>query len=132
MARISRILTDVAARSLEARRKLMFLLALVVGVSSVQAQDDAASRRAAIEAMYPVMIKALEAKAYGRARNICDQAILWEPQNPTHHYNLACIEAQAGRLPQAVGALELAVALGFNDAKHMQADPDLAPLRGET
>ena len=96
------------------------------------AQNDAQSRRAAIDAIYPVMIRALEEKNFGRARNICDQAILWEPQNPVHHYNLACIEAQAGRLPQAWGALDLAIALGFNDANHLQTDPDLAPLRGES
>src|SRR4030095_7313830 len=79
------------------------------------------------------MLHALETKNFGRARNICDQAILWEPQNPVHHYNLACIEAQAGgtRLPYAFGALELSVALGFNDAQFLQTDPDLEPLRGD-
>jgi hypothetical protein len=84
--------------------------------------------------MYPVMLAALEAKNFGRARNICDQAIMWEPQNPVHHYNLACIEAQAGgpRLPYAWGALELSIALGFNDAGHLQRDPDLAPLRRDS
>jgi hypothetical protein len=50
-----------------------------------------------------------------------------------HHYNLACIEAQAGgpRLPHAWGALDLAVALGFNDAEHLRTDPDLEPLRSD-
>jgi hypothetical protein len=101
--------------------------------ADVRAQNDAASRRAAIEGMYPVMLGALQAKNFGRARNICDQAILWEPQNPVHHYNLACIEAQAGgtRIPYAWGALDLAIALGFNEAEHMQNDPDLAPLRSD-
>ena len=103
----------------------------LLGPARLRAQDDPASRRTAIERLYPIMIQALEAKVFGRARNICEQAILWEPQNPTHHYNLACIEAQAGRLPQAMGALELAVALGFNDPQHFQTDPDLAPLRHE-
>ena len=101
--------------------------------TALRAQNDAASRRAAIEGMYPVMLAALEAKNFGRARNICDQAILWEPQNPVHHYNLACIEAQAGgpRLPYAWGALELAVALGFDDVEHLKTDPDLAPLHSD-
>lgn len=99
----------------------------------LQAQNDAVSRRAAIEGMYPIMMGALEAKNFGRARNICDQAIMWEPQNPVHHYNLACIEAQAGgaRLPYAWGALELALALGFNDVDHLKTDPDLLPLHGD-
>jgi hypothetical protein len=109
------------------------LLALSLFATDVRAQNDAASRRAAIDGMYPFMLGALEAKSFGQARRICEQAILWEPQNPTHHYNLACIEAQAGgtRLPYAWGALELAIALGFNDARHLQNDPDLAPLRHE-
>src|SRR5687767_4918289 len=91
------------------------LVAVGLFATSVFAQNDAASRRAAIEGMYPVMIGALEAKNFGRARNICEQAIVWEPQNPVHHYNLACIEAQAGgtRIAYAWGALELAIALGF-------------------
>src|SRR5438552_2970327 len=83
----------------------------------VRGKNDPESRRAAIEAVYRVMIAAMEAKNFGRARNICDQAIMWEPQNPVHHYNLACIEAQAGgaRLRYAMSELELAVALGFNE-----------------
>jgi len=109
-------------------RVLRAVVTVSVIATALFAQDDAASRRAAIESMYPVMVQALEAKAFGRARNICEQAILWEPQNPIHHYNLACVEAQAGRLPQALGALELSAVLGFNDPRHLQNDPDLAPL----
>lgn len=116
---------------------LVRLLAATLIVAAVtmpaRAQNDPASRRAAIEAIYPVMIHALDTKNYGRARNICEQAIAWEPQNPMHHYNLACIEAQAGgtRLPIAMGALRLAAALGFDDARHLQNDPDLIPLRSD-
>jgi hypothetical protein len=117
------------------RRSLRLALLVVLGLAAAApapAQNDPASRRAAIEAIYPVMIAALEAKSFGSARRICEQAIVWEPQNPVHHYNLACIEAQAGntRLPHAWGALELALALGFDDAEHLQSDPDLAPLHG--
>jgi hypothetical protein len=109
------------------------LLAAGLLSAGLHAQNDAASRRAAIEGMYPIMLGALEAKNFGRARNICDQAILWEPQNPVHHYNLACIEAQAGgpRLPYAWGALELALALGFDDVEHLKTDPDLFPLHDD-
>jgi hypothetical protein len=115
---------------------LRLAIAAAIAASTLphsRAQEDAESRRAAIEAIYPVMIAALDTKNFGRARNICEQAILWEPQNPVHHYNLACIEAQAGgaRLPRAIGALELAVALGFDDADHMRTDPDLIPIRGD-
>lgn len=109
------------------------LLAAGMLTAELHAQNDAVSRRAAIEGMYPIMMSALEAKNFGRARNICDQAIMWEPQNPVHHYNLACIEAQAGgaRLPYAWGALELALALGFDDVDHLKTDPDLFPLHSD-
>lgn len=109
------------------------LVLACLSTTDALAQNDALSRRAAIEGMYPVMLGALQAKNFGRARNICDQAIMWEPQNPVHHYNLACIEAQAGgpRLPYAWGALDLAIALGFNDAEHLRTDPDLLPLHSD-
>lgn len=115
------------------RRLLLVALASQAAAPCIRAQNDPAERAAIIEAIYPVMIAALESKQFGRARNICDQVILWEPQNPVHHYNLACIEAQAGgdRIPYAFGALELAAALGFSDAGHLQGDPDLRPLRGD-
>src|SRR5687767_10161562 len=64
------------------------LLAACFIITGVEAQNDPASRRAAIEGMYPIMMHAMETKNFGRARNICDQAIMWEPQNPVHHYNL--------------------------------------------
>jgi hypothetical protein len=125
-------------RSLTALRRLLPRLWLGVisafgAISPLSAQNSPDDRAELIEAIYPVMIAALEAQQYGRARNICDQVILWEPQNPVHHYNLACIEAQAGgnRLPYALGALELAAVLGFNDPEHLRTDPDLKPLHGE-
>ncbi|MGH7944005.1 MAG: TPR end-of-group domain-containing protein, partial [Opitutaceae bacterium] len=107
------------------------LMAACLLVADVRGQHRAVSHRIAIDGMYPIMLNALQEKNYGRARNICEQVILWEPQNPVHHYNLACIDAQAGgsRLGYAWGSLELAIALGFNDAQHLQTDPDLAPLR---
>lgn len=97
------------------------------------AQQTPAARSAAIEAMYPVMIKALETGNFGQARNICDQAILWEPQNPNHHYNLACIEARAGgeRVERAFAALQRCAALGFHEIGTLKNDPDLNPLRAD-
>lgn len=115
------------------QRVLLLALAGPAAMCPVRAQNDPADRAELIEAIYPVMIAALEARQFGRARNICDQVILWDPRNPVHHYNLACIEAQAGgtRIPYAFGALELAAALGFSDVEHLQTDPDLKPLRGD-
>ncbi len=105
---------------------------LAVTVPLIHAQNAMGSRYAAIEMMYPVMVKALDAGRFGQARNICDQAALWEPDNPVHPYNLACIEARAGttRFLDAFAALTRAADLGFNDLETLKQDPDLDPLRG--
>jgi hypothetical protein len=96
----------------------------------LRAQPPTASRQAAIDEVYAAMFAALEAGVFARARNLCDQVILWEPGNPVHHYNLACIEARAGaaRIDPAFAALTRAVDLGFVDATHARGDPDLAGL----
>ena len=103
---------------------------LLFGLCAAAEPAAPSPRQSAIAAMYPVMIKAVESGNFGQARNICDQAILWEPPNPVHHYNLACIEARAGaaRIDQAFAALHRAVELGFVDATHVRGDPDLAAL----
>lgn len=113
---------------------LFVALAFFGGAGAASAQVQSPERRAEIEAIYPVMIQALEAGNFGQARNICDQVILWEPLNPVHHYNLACIEARAGahRLRHAFDALEKSAALGFNDVATLQSDPDLSALRNTT
>jgi predicted esterase len=46
-------------------------------------------------------------------------------------YGLACSWARAGRKKEALAELRRAVQLGFKDAAHMGADPDLETLRGE-
>ncbi len=53
------------------------------------------------------------------------------PDNSTVHYNLACSLALLGRAGDAVGALQRAVELGYDDAEHLIADEDLADLREE-
>jgi hypothetical protein len=89
------------------------LLSELVGLGAgLLAQEDAASaRRGGVAAIYPVMMKAVEAGDLAQARTLCEHVILMEPQNPVHRYNLACIEARAGgsQLPRALAALEQAV-----------------------
>lgn len=109
-------------------------LPLSVGVVFAAALATASPRQAEIAAMYPVMIKAVESGNFGQARNICDQAILWDPDNPVHHYNLACIEARAGglRLPHAIPALQRAAELGFTEIGTLRNDPDLDAIRHDS
>ncbi len=51
------------------------------------------------------------------------------PGDPVDAYNFACIHAVGGRTHEALEALSQAVELGFADAAHMLADPDLESLR---
>jgi predicted Zn-dependent protease len=53
------------------------------------------------------------------------------PERPQVWYDLACARAQAGWKREALQALERAVEAGFSDAAWMEADADLATLRGE-
>ena len=46
-------------------------------------------------------------------------------------YNLACFRATAGDRRGALDSLRAAVEKGFRDVAAMEADPDLASLRGE-
>lgn len=101
-------------------------------LTTLIAQDaDAAAHRAAIEAFYPVMMDALRNQRYDAARDLCIKAIAWESTEPSHYYNLSCIEAQSGNKIMALTALGQAAALGFNDAGNMANDPDLEPIRNE-
>ena len=52
-----------------------------------------------------------------------------EPRNPLVFYNLACSYSLNSDLDLAVGALEKALSLGYNDFKWLARDPDLRQLR---
>lgn len=45
-------------------------------------------------------------------------------------YNLACSLALVGRGDEAIGALERAIATGYDDLEHLMADTDLAGVHG--
>lgn len=115
-------------------RQFVALFTLLAGIAVFSARAQPlreTSFRAEIDAIYPVMIQALETGSFTQARNICDQVILWDPANPVHRYNLACIESRAGRKPAALAALREAAGLGFAASDALQKDPDLEAIRGE-
>jgi tetratricopeptide (TPR) repeat protein len=53
-----------------------------------------------------------------------------DPTDGTAWYNLACSHALLGRPADALDSLRQAVRTGYNEARWMRADPDLASLRG--
>jgi Flp pilus assembly protein TadD len=54
-----------------------------------------------------------------------------DPDNPVVHYNMACSLSLTGEADAAVGSLERAVELGYDDAEHLVADEDLTGVRDE-
>lgn len=69
---------------------------------------------------YRAILKAVE------EHRLADAGVL-----PTAAYNLACLEAQAGRKREAVEWLERAVRAGFKDRQWIRMDRDLDPIRDE-
>jgi predicted esterase len=69
-----------------------------------------------------------EAKRAAAAQEVAAQI---RPTADYVRYDLACSWARAGRRKEALAELRRAVELGFKDAAHMAADPDLEKLRNE-
>lgn len=67
---------------------------------------------------------------YRRLVALDRRLVTLRPCDPVHRYNLACTLARLGQLRSAIGALEKAVGLGFGDVILLDADADLACLRG--
>jgi tetratricopeptide (TPR) repeat protein len=55
--------------------------------------------------------------------------VAMRPRNPISYYNLACSYSRLKQTMRAFAALRRAIELGYRDAEHMQADPDLENIR---
>lgn len=72
---------------------------------------------------------AYQAGELTRAREFFDRS--WKAgELPTAAYNLACLDALAGKQETAFAELDKAVRAGFDDEKALKNDKDLASLRG--
>lgn len=69
------------------------------------------------------------AKRYREAEVLLRLAARIRPTNWVTPYNLACARVALGDLDGALEALEMATDRGFADLAHLDADPDLEPLR---
>lgn len=64
------------------------------------------------------------------AKDILMRGVALHPREAIFHFNLACYEAQLGRLDDARVLLETACALNETFVELAKTDEDLAPLRG--
>ena len=53
------------------------------------------------------------------------------PGDPVVFYNLACSYSLLGELDDALNTLRKSVELGYDDAEHMNGDPDLRSVRSD-
>lgn len=74
-------------------------------------------------------LRNLQLGRFEQAEREFKQVLELEPQNETAWYNLACTYARWGKLDPALEHLQKAVEHGFDDATHMEKDPDLDSLR---
>lgn len=65
-----------------------------------------------------------------RAIDIFESLTKIEPNNASHHYNLACAYALSNRLEDALTALAIALPLDPTMIPHAKGDPDLTTLHG--
>lgn len=71
----------------------------------------------------------IQQQKYAEAESLCRDLVKLIPHDPNGPYNLACVLAREGKLNEALTALDQAVSLGFNNAKHIETDDGLLPLR---
>ncbi|HZJ67876.1 MAG TPA: hypothetical protein VFD36_30440, partial [Kofleriaceae bacterium] len=72
--------------------------------------------------------RAYSEKRYDRCAELLGQ--IADPDSGTA-YDQACCLARAGHKDEAFARLQFALDAGFGDLKHLEADDDLAPLRGD-
>jgi tetratricopeptide (TPR) repeat protein len=82
------------------------------------------------EAMFAA-VPAAQAERWDEAIAIHEEALAEQPDNPPLLYNLACMEALAGRQLDALLHLKRAVALDPKWAAYARTDPDFDALRRE-
>ncbi len=87
--------------------------------------------QAAVEILNPLVGMAVKNGDFDEARRLCQKMIGWQPNSPTHYYNLGCVEALAGNKSLAYAALQRANERGFSDVNLLNSDPDLASLQDE-
>jgi tetratricopeptide (TPR) repeat protein len=83
------------------------------------------------EANYHLAFAYLLLKDYARSIHHFEIARRIQPKDQLTLYNLSCAYSLAGKVREALDALEAAVDAGFDDVAHMNADGDLDAIRSD-
>ena len=82
-----------------------------------------------IDALIPLAENYTRAGNYEKGLKIDQRLSKLLPHDPIIQYNLACSYSILGKLNEAFKCMEQAIAFGYSDFSHMDADPDLENLR---
>ena len=109
------------------------LSALMVFCLTAQtAGDDAtAEKLEKVQILTQQGIDLFKAKELEKALAAFREAETIMPENPSTAYNIACAYSLMGKKKEAFENLFRSIALGYVDIDHINADEDLAALRGE-
>jgi hypothetical protein len=100
------------------------LLAAACAPKGPKQPADAKATAAERRALVKEGLAAYDQKDWARCYRKLEQAGSW--------YDAACCRSKQGDLDGAFAALERATDEGFREVSHMQSDPDLEPLRGDS
>lgn len=108
--------------------RLAMLFAVVAGVAAlpVRAGDGPDPQKLASE-----MEAAYRAGQYDKALTLGEKLHKIDEDNPTHMYNLACLNCLLGKKDKAYEWLDKAVDAGWKEAEKLSDDPDFKTIRGE-
>lgn len=131
------------------RTLLGLCVALALGAAAAPAQDAEITRKSDQAARKLSESNQVRAADPAAADRLCDEAVILCEEvlaalpaatlnaedradlTRTALYNMACARSLQGKKEEALGLLERAMKAGYADYAHMQADGDLAPIRGE-
>lgn len=116
------------------------LLGVLAAVAAAHAQDKPAAPRTPSVFDLPRLQQQRQAVArstaalfqqrkYAEIEKLLTRYVATATDDASALYNLACARARLGNKDSAFAALDRAITVGFRDAAHIQADPDLASLR---
>jgi poly(3-hydroxybutyrate) depolymerase len=101
--------------------------------------SDSPERRIARRVMEVTYISQIETSRellrnsqYGEAAQLCENAVIVQPENGGAWFALAVAQAAAGNKSRALEALETAAARGFNNALRLEGEPLLDSVRGDS
>lgn len=107
---------------------LSIAVVVLISIPCLLAQQPT---QVAFDALQTQVATAVASKDYPTMEALTRAQVALQPENASANYNLACALAMQGKNDAALSALAKSASLGFADAKLLQQDPDLAPLRSD-